>query len=127
MKITIMSLVLALFVSACSHKTESTIASKPQFTFAAADLAVPVEIVTNGADLSAEHKAAKVVLMLSAKGTADFQKFTQEHLKQKVQILAGSRVLSELIFESAISTGEMDFGFSTREEAQAVADLLNKR
>src|SRR5665647_13622 len=84
MKNTTISLILVLFTSACSHKTESTPTtstggSTPQFSIAASDVSsASVEILTNTPNLVAAHKTASADVHLSSKAAADFQKFTQE-------------------------------------------------
>jgi hypothetical protein len=120
MKNTTLSLLLVLFISACSHKT-------PQLAISEADMARPVEVVTNGEDLVSLHRAAKAVLMFSPEGSAKLQKFGKAHLHQKTQIMVGSHVVIEPIFDYVGTNEEFDLSFETREEAQAVADLLNKR
>ncbi|HEY5297520.1 MAG TPA: hypothetical protein VIK59_06320 [Verrucomicrobiae bacterium] len=133
MRIATLSLFLILFVSACSHKagntaTSSTTTGTPQFSIAASDVSTAsIQIATNTPNLVAAHKTAVVDVQFSIKAAADFQKFTQEHLHQKIQILVGSKVVLQPVVESVISSGELELPFSTPEEAQAVADTLNKR
>jgi preprotein translocase subunit SecD len=133
MKNITISLLLVLFVSACSHKTESTPTtstdgSTPQFSIAASDVSSAyVRIATNSPNLVAAHKTALVDVQLSTKAAADFQKFTQEHLNQKVQILVGTNVVAEPVIRAVLSRGELPLSFSTLEEAQAVVDSLSKK
>ena len=133
MKNTVIGLILVLFTSACSHKIESTPTtstggSTPQFSIAASDVSsASIQIATNSPNLVAAHKTAQADVHLSTKAAADFQKFTQEHLNQKVQILVGSKVVSEPVIRATISSGEVVMGFSTPEEAQAVVDVLSKK
>jgi preprotein translocase subunit SecD len=133
MKNTTIGLLLVLFVSACSHKTESTPTtstdgSTPQFSIAASDVSsASVQIATNSPNLVAAQKTALVDVHLSTNAAADFQKFTQAHLNQKVQILVGTNVVSEPVIRAAISSGELPLSFSTPEEAQAVVDSLSKK
>jgi preprotein translocase subunit SecD len=133
MKNTTISLLLVLFVSACSHKTESTQTistdgSTPQFSIAASDVSsASVQTATNSPNLVAAHKTAQVDVHLSTKAAADFQRFTQEHLNQKVQILVGTNVVAEPVIRAVLSRGELPLNFSTPEEAQAVVDSLSKK
>ena len=133
MKNTTISLLLVLFVSACSHKTESTPTtstdgSTPQFSIATSDISsASVQTATNSPNLVAAHKTALVYVYLSTKAAADFQRFTQEHLNQKVQILIGTNVVAEPVIRAVLSRGEFPLSFSTLEEAQAVADSLSKK
>jgi preprotein translocase subunit SecD len=129
MKNIAIGLMLALFTSACSHKTETTpTASLPQFVFAASDvMTASVQSATNRPDLIAAHRTAVVDIQFSSKSAADFKKFTQEHLNQQVQILVGSNVLAETWIRSVHPDGLFQTAFSTLEEAQAVADTLTKK
>jgi preprotein translocase subunit SecD len=133
MKNTTISLLLVLFVSACSHKTESTPTtstdgSTSQFSIAASDVSsASVQITTNTPNLVAAHKTALADVHLSTKAAAEFQKFTQAHLNQKVQILVGTNVVVEPVIRAAISSGELPMPFATSEEAQAVVDSLTRK
>jgi len=130
MKNTTLSLLLVLFVSACSHKTESTVTTTgtPQFSVAASDVSTAsVQIATNTPNLVAANKTALVDVRLSGKAATDFQKFTRDHMNQQVQILVGTNVVAEPVIRAAISSGELPLSFSTPEEAQAVVDSLSKK
>jgi preprotein translocase subunit SecD len=129
MKNTTLSLLLVLFVSACSHKTESVVTTgTPQFAIAAGDVSTAiVKIDTNTPILVAANMTALADVRLSGKAAINFQKFTQEHLNQHVQILVGSKVVFEPVIRATISSGEVVMGFSTPEEAQAVVDVLSKK
>jgi preprotein translocase subunit SecD len=129
MKNTILGLILVLFVSACSHKTESSVViGTPQFQISATDVSTAsYQNVTNRADLVAAHKTAVVDVVFSSSKATEFGKFTQEHLNQQVQILVGSKVVAEPTINSVISSGAIELNFSTPEEAQAVVDSLTKK
>jgi len=129
MKNTTISLLLVLFVSACSHKTESSVVTgTPQFQIAAGDVtSASVQPVNGNADLAAAHMTAVVDVVFSSSKAAEFQKFTQEHLNQKVQILVGTNIVVEPMVRSAIPSGEIELSFSTPEAAQAIADILTKK
>jgi preprotein translocase subunit SecD len=73
------------------------------------------------------NKTALVAVRLSDKAAADFQKFTQKHLNQKVQFFVGGKVVFEPVICATISSGELVMSFSTPEEAQAVVDSLTKK
>jgi hypothetical protein len=137
MKNTTLSLLLVLFVSACSHKTESRDATgTPQFVFTASDVSTAsVQPVTGNANLSESHKknlaeahkTALVKVVFSSSKAAEFHKFTQDHLALKVHVLVGSEVLLDSVIRTAITLSEIELAFSTPEEAQAFADSLSKK
>ena len=121
-------LAISLLASACSHKTESSVptnsTNKPQFTIAAADLAVPAELGTNG--VGSGHETIVIHLQFSAAKADEFRKFTREHAKQQTQLLVGSKVVAEPYINAEISGGKADIAFSSIDQAQPVADSLNK-
>jgi preprotein translocase subunit SecD len=133
MKNIAIGLILVLFTSACSRKTEttptaSTGVSLPQFVFAASDvMTASAKSATNRPDLVAHHRNAVVDVQFSSKATADLRKFTQEHLNQQVQILVGSNVLAVTWIRSVMPDGQFQTAFPTLEEAQAFADTLMKK
>ena len=136
MKIIILSMILAVFVSACSHKSESVAgnrkteitsdASKPQYTIAATDLAGPAELATNSSP-SGEHATIVVNFQLSSSKTEAFAKFTREHLNQQIQLVVGSKVVAEPYIGSEISGGAVAIAFSSFDEARAVKDILSQK
>ena len=128
-------LAVSLFAAACSRKSESTVstskprsidASKPQFTIAAADLAVPSKIGTNSAP-SGTNASIVIHLQFSTEKAEEFRQFTREHLNQKMQLLVGSKVVAEPFIVAEVSGGQADLTFSSLDDAKAVADSLNKR
>jgi preprotein translocase subunit SecD len=133
MKNLAIALILVLFTSACSRKTETTPTAStgvglPQFVIAASDvMTASAKSATNRPDLIAAHRNAVVDVQFSSKATADFKKFTQEHLNQQVQILVGSNVFAVTWIRSVHPDGRFQTAFSTLEEAQAVADSLTKK
>ena len=123
MKNVTVSLLFVLFVSACSPKTESIVTTgTPQFSFAAGDVAT-ASIQTP----AASSNAVVVDVHFSSIKTAEFSKFTQEHLNQKVQILVGTKVVAEPVILAALTGGEVQLHFATSEEAKAMADSLTKQ
>jgi hypothetical protein len=138
MKNTTLGLILVLFASACSHKTESNVVTDtPQFVVTAVDVSTAsVQPVAGNANMGASHKSnllaahktAVVDVVFTSSKTAEFQRFTQEHLNQKVQILVGSQVLPVISTAStAIASSKFQLAFSTPDEAQAFADSLTKK
>jgi preprotein translocase subunit SecD len=55
---------------------------------------------------------------------AEFRKFTQQHLKQTVQILVGTNVVATPIIQSVIPSKKIYLNFQTREEATRISDYL---
>lgn len=124
-----LSLILVLFVSACSHKTESTTSTgTPQFSIAVGDVAsTSVEVVTDRVPSSPTQQMAVVHLEFSGAKAAEFRKFTKEHLNQKVQIMVGTKVVSEPVIRAEIPSPKIELAFPSPDEAQAVADSLSKK
>jgi len=127
MKNTIIGLLLVLFISACSHKTESIVATDgsvttntPQFSMVAGDVvSTSVELVTNGVS-----STAIVHLEFTSGKAAEFRKFTQQHLKQTVQILVGTNVVATPIIQSEIPSSKIYLNFSTGDEATRISNYL---
>ena len=129
MKNTTLSLLLVLFVSACSHKTESTVTTgSTEFSIAAADVvSTSVETVT-GRVVSSPTQAMSVVhVELSGPKSAEFCRFTKDHLNQKVQIMIGTNVVEEPVIRAEISSPKIELMFSSPDKAQAIADSLSKK
>ena len=130
MKNTALSLLLVLFVSACSHKTESTVTSTsaPQFSIAAGDVvATSVETTTGSVPASPTQAMYMVHVELSSAKGAEFRQFTKDHINQQVQILIGTKVVQEPMIAAEIVSPKMDLIYSSKDEAQSVADLLSKK
>jgi preprotein translocase subunit SecD len=122
----VLCLAASLLTSACSHKTESSgPPSKPQFIIAAADLAGPAEISTNG--IGTGHDTIVIHLQFSAKRADEFRQFTREHLNQDTQLVVGTRVVAEPHVAAEISGGQADLSFSTFDQAKVVADALSQK
>jgi hypothetical protein len=106
--------------------SKDSITTNPaQFTIAAADLAVPAQVSTNGT--GSGNESIIVHLQFSADKADEFRKFTREHINQQIQLLVGSKVVAEPYLRSEISSGQADITVSSVDQAQAVADSLNKR
>lgn len=96
-----------------------------KFTIGASDLAMPAVLGTNG--VGSGQDTIVIHLQFSADKADEFLKFTREHIHQQTQLLVGSKVVAEPYIGSEISSGQADLSFSSADEAQAVADSLNKR
>ena len=66
------------------------------------------------------------VELSGAKG-GDFRKFTKDHVGQQVQIVVGTKVVQEPMIAAEIVSPKMDLLYSSKDEAQSVADLLSKK
>ena len=122
MKITILSLILVLFASACSRKAGI---GPAQFNVTGKDLASPVEVTTNTLG-----DAGSVVLHIKLSPTKadELRKFTEHHVNQYVEMVAGSRVIMKALVHDPISGGEFNASFGLSDtNAQAVADFLSKK
>ena len=128
MKNTTLSLLLVLFVSACSHKTESNAtAGLPEFSIAVGDVvSTSVETATGHASSPTQEMSLVHIQLSSAKG-AEFRQFTKDHVSQKVQILVGTKVVQEPVIFAEIESPKIDLLYSTPAEAQSIADLLSKK
>jgi preprotein translocase subunit SecD len=126
-----LSLVLVFFASACSRtiqkdRSYSLDLTKPQFTIASRDLAVPPVLGTNSAP-SGEHATIVIRVQLTPARADAFQKFTREHKHQQTQLIVGSKVVAEPTIIAEISGGHFEMAFSDFDEARAVRDLLRKK
>ena len=122
MKITILSLILVLFASACSRKAGI---GPAQFNVTGKDLASPVEVTTNTLG-----DAGSVVLHIKLSPTKadELRKFTEHHVNQYVEMVAGSRVIMKALVHEPISGGEFNVSLGLSDtNAQAVADFLSKK
>ncbi len=128
MRTLVLSLIVALLVSACSRKAipgPMTGTALPQFSLAGKDLASPVEVTTNTLG-----STGSVVLRikLSPAKAEELRRFTEEHVNQYVEMVAGSRVIMKALIHDPISGGELKVSFGPSDpSAQAVTDLLNKK
>jgi preprotein translocase subunit SecD len=129
MKNTTISLLLVLFVSACSHKTESNAtAGLPKFSIAVGDVvSTSIETVTGHVSSSPTQAVTMVHIELSGAKGAEFRQFTKDHVSQKVQILVGTKVVQEPVIFAEIESPKIDLLYSTPAEAQTIADLLSKK
>ena len=135
MKIIILSLVLVLFASACSHGPERAASSgvlpialdssKPHFEFTASDLVVPARMATNG--IGSGHDTIVINFHLSTEKAAEFARFTQEHTNQMTQLIIDSRVVAQPFVHRPVSDGVVQLVFSSFAQAQAVETLLSEK
>jgi hypothetical protein len=122
MKIAILNLVLVLFVIGCSKKDNAV--TPAQFTLGVGDITSPVEVITNGAGAITNYS---ISVEFSSSEQSRFREFEQQHLNQDIQILAGSEVLMGMQHIQGISSPvTFKIPYASSEEAQAMADALNK-
>ncbi len=124
MKNMTLGLMLAFFISACSHKTESnTVADTPKFQITASEVSSasvqPVVSVKTG------RKTAELDVVFSK--TDAFIQFTREHMNQTVQFFAGTNLVVETKMSPEIAKGRLELSCSTLVEAQEIADSLSKK
>jgi len=115
MKNASLSLVLVLFVTACSPKAERTGTGSPQFSVVAGDIT------------SASAESAVVHIEFSRAKAEAFRKFTKEHLNEKIQVIVGTKVVIEPVVRSEIAGGKIDVSFSSAEDAQEFAAKLSQK
>jgi preprotein translocase subunit SecD len=129
MKITTLSLLIVLFASACSQKSQNAVSTgTSEFPISAGDVVTTsVEVVTGRVPSSPTQQTALVHLQFSPAKAAEFRKFTREHLNQQVQITIGTNVVAEPVIRAELSSPKIELGFPTAEKAQAVADSLSKK
>jgi preprotein translocase subunit SecD len=129
MKNTTLSLLLVLFLSACSHKTESSVApGSTEFSIAAGDVVTTsVEAVTGRRPSSPTQEMYAVRVTLSGAKSAAFRQFTKDHLNQEVQIMIGTNVVQQPVIRAEISSPKIELMFSSPDEARAIADSLSKK
>jgi hypothetical protein len=127
MKNTTLSLLLVLFVSACSHKTETTVTSNTgtlQYSILATDVdSTSVKTLTNGTSAP----KTRVIVVFSDAKAAEFKKFTQDHMNQTVQILVGTNIAATAGIGGVMPGNKIDFDFSTSDEAKKITDYLAKK
>jgi len=120
MKTTTLSLILIFLASACASKAQDVPTAKPKFVIMAGDVvSTSVELVTNRVP-----STAVVHLEFTSGKAAEFRKFTQQHLKQTVQILVGTNVVATPVIQSEIPSKKIYLDFPTREEAARISNYL---
>lgn len=122
MRIIILSLILVLFASACSRKAGTGAA---QFSLSGRDLASPVEVTTN---TLGDTGSVVLHIKLSRTKADELRRFTEQHVNQYVEMVAGSRVIMKALVHDPISGGEFNVSFGLSDtNAQAIADFLSKK
>ena|ERR1035437_4061142 len=133
MKNTTLSLLLVLFVSACSQKTESTTTNSTEFSIASGDVvSTSVEPLSVkpfiGSEPSSPTQAVSVVFVeLSGAKAAAYRQFTKDHLNQKVKILIGTKVVQEQTIVAEDSSPTIRLLCLSPAEAQTITVLLSKK
>ena len=127
MKTTLLSLAAVLLFSGCFRQSGSLpTPGAPQFRIGAADVAkMSMRLITGNPDgpMQAEYI---VQLGLSSARAADFQKFTQLHVNQKVQIVLGTNVVGEPTIRSEITDGKIVL-HCPPEEIERITEAFPKR
>jgi preprotein translocase subunit SecD len=128
MKTTLLSLILVLLASACSPKTESNLADSEattdssQFVISALDVSSASIRKPGGST-----QGLVIDVQFASQKAAEFHKFTQKHLNQKIQILVGTNVVAQPVIRAPIPGGQIQLTFGTQDEAQTVLQALTKQ
>jgi hypothetical protein len=118
-----LSLIVVLFVLSCSDKTEPNLRTGvPQFQIEVGD----VSNVTMTVNVPNKYGDNMDVALSGAKA-AEFQKFTQKHLNQMVQILAGSNVVLQPTYARVVSSGVIKIPILSAEVAEAIDEVSPKK
>jgi hypothetical protein len=117
MKNIILSLMLVIFASACSRT------ALPRFSIP------PGEVAATSVEVIPAHKNTVVAVHvgLSSAMAADLRQFSKDHLKQQVQIIVGTNVVGKLVFRRPLPSTNFALFYSSRQEAQEVAELLSNK
>jgi hypothetical protein len=127
MRILVLSVILALFTS-CAHKASpgpATETALPRFSLTGADLASPVELATNTIGRAG---SIELRIKLSPSKADELREFTQAHLNENVELVAGSIVIMRALVRDPIAGGQFKVSFAPYDtSALAIADFLNKK
>jgi hypothetical protein len=129
MKTVTIALFFILFATACSKIRNSTDSNTKEFSISSSDVVSAAVVFAAGRNASNPTQVETLVeINLSPDGAANFAKFVQSHTNELVTILVGNHK-SNVIFRGAVTNGlqEFDIHCASSNEAQTVADILNKR
>ena len=124
-----LALFLALFSTACSRMNDQPDAGAIPFSISASNVDhATVTLVTGQNAVNPNRVDAVVEVHFSPAGTIKFSEFVQSHTNQPVQILIGPYA-DNVMFRGNFSNlvHRFDFHCASSNEAQSVADLLNKK
>lgn len=132
MKPALLGLIVVLIASGCSQKTETTVGTTasvpPQFAIVPGNVVTAwVQVVTGRVPSIPTQQVAVVRLELSGAEAARFQKFTKDHLNQKVQIVVGTNVVEEPVIAAEIPGPEIELMLPSPSRARAIAEALSKK
>src|SRR2546426_652718 len=115
MKITISALLVALFACGCSKNAVSTdVKVLPQFHIINTDVTTAsVSVVTGQITANPTQEVALLHITLVDSKAAEFQKFTREHLREKIQVLVLGKVTIQPVVLDEISSGQIDVPYSS--------------
>ena len=113
----------------CSKPTnKSAGGTAPQFQIASMDVSsTSVSIVTGQILANPKQEVALLQVRLTENKAKEFQKFTREHIEQKIQIVIFGKVAIEPVILQEITSGQLDLFYSSSNEASTVAQSLGKR
>src|ERR1039457_98453 len=127
MKTTLSILAAVLLLSGYSGQSQSSPPSDvPQFQIGAGDVAkMSMKLIKGDPSIPAQGEY-HVQLGLSSARATEFQKFTQLHLNQKVQIVIGTNVVAEPIVSSEVTDGKIVL-FCSTDEIKRITEPFPKR
>jgi preprotein translocase subunit SecD len=113
----------------CSKPTDKSAGvTAPQFQIATRDVSsASVSVVTGQILANPTQEVALLHVRLTERKAKEFQKFTREHIKQKIQIVIFGKVATEPVILQEITSGQLDLPYSSSNEASTVAQSLGKR
>jgi preprotein translocase subunit SecD len=113
----------------CSKPTAKSLGgTAPQFHIASGDVSsASVSVVTGQILANPTQEVALLHVRLTDSKAKEFQKFTREHIKQKIQVVIFGKVATEPVILQEITSGQLDLPYSSSNEASNVAQSLGKR
>jgi preprotein translocase subunit SecD len=113
----------------CSKPTDKSAGgTAPQFQIASKDVSsASVSVVTGQILANPTQEVALLHVRLTDSKAKEFQKFTREHIKQKIQVVVLGKVATEPVILQEITNGQLDLPYSSSNEASTVAHSLGKR
>ena len=127
MKTILLSLTAFLLLGGYSGQSQNSPASgAPRFQLGPGDVAKMSKQLIKGDPSVPRQAQYKVRLDLSGAKATEFQKFTQLHLNQKVQIVIGTNVVAEPIVSSEVTDGK-NVLFCPTDEIKRITEPFPKR
>ncbi|SRR5258706_13159744 len=122
MKLTAFPLLSILLFAGCTKQAALTRDRNPQFDIRSADV-VTASVFT----VTAPDHPAEIALTLSDECVNRYASFGQNHAGQPADLLANGKLLLEGLSSTNLSTRMTVFIFTSVEDANALAQSLNKK